>query len=108
MSILISDFDGTVTRYDFFDRVRQRWPFPPQDDPWEKFVTGEITHFQALAEIFASIRTTEAHASDILRARAAPVVSLRQRHELVHQVRGWYSGVAIKMGRRQGATREHI
>jgi hypothetical protein len=28
--------------------------------------------------------------------------------DLVHQVRGWYSGVAIKMGRRQGATREHI
>jgi DNA-binding NarL/FixJ family response regulator len=28
--------------------------------------------------------------------------------KLVHQVRGWYSGVAIKMGRRQGATREHI
>jgi 2-hydroxy-3-keto-5-methylthiopentenyl-1-phosphate phosphatase len=60
MGILISDFDGTVTRYDFFDRVRQRWPFPPQDDPWEKFVAGEITHFQALAEIFGSIRTTEA------------------------------------------------
>ena len=60
MSILISDFDGTVTRYDFFDRVRMRWPFPPKDDPWEKFVAGEITHFQALAEIFACIRTTEA------------------------------------------------
>ena len=60
MNILISDFDGTVTRYDFFDLVRKRWPFPPQDDPWEKFVTGEITHFQALAEIFGSIRTTEA------------------------------------------------
>ncbi|MGA8660557.1 MAG: haloacid dehalogenase-like hydrolase [Chthoniobacterales bacterium] len=59
MGILISDFDGTVTRYDFFDLVRKRWPFPPEDDPWEKFVTGEITHFQALAEIFASIRTTE-------------------------------------------------
>ena len=28
--------------------------------------------------------------------------------DLVHQVRDWYSGVAIKMGRRQGATREHI
>ena len=59
MGVLISDFDGTVTRYDFFDLVRKRWPFPPEDDPWEKFVTGEITHFQALAEIFASIRTTE-------------------------------------------------
>jgi 2-hydroxy-3-keto-5-methylthiopentenyl-1-phosphate phosphatase len=60
MGILITDFDGTVTRYDFFDRVRKRWPFPLQDDPWEKFVEGEITHFQALAEIFACIRTTEA------------------------------------------------
>ena len=60
MPILISDFDGTITRYDFFDRVRKRWPFPLQDDPWEKFVEGEITHFQALAEIFACIRTTEA------------------------------------------------
>jgi Iron-containing alcohol dehydrogenase len=50
VSILISDFDGTVTRYDFFERVRKRWPFSPQDDPWEKFVAGKITHFQALAE----------------------------------------------------------
>ncbi len=60
MSILISDFDGTLTRYDFFDLVRKRWPFPPEDDPWEKFVSGQITHFQALAEIFARIRTSEA------------------------------------------------
>jgi 2-hydroxy-3-keto-5-methylthiopentenyl-1-phosphate phosphatase len=60
MPILISDFDGTITRHDFFDRVRKRWPFSPQDDPWEKFVSGEITHFEALAEIFARIRTTEA------------------------------------------------
>ena len=60
MGILITDFDGTVTRYDFFDRVHKRWPFPPQDDPWENFVEGEITHFQTLAEIFACIRTTEA------------------------------------------------
>ena len=60
MSILVSDFDGTLTRYDFFDLVRKRWPFPPEDDPWEKFVGGQITHFQALAEIFTRIRTSEA------------------------------------------------
>jgi len=60
MGILISDFDGTITRYDFFDLVRKRWPFPAQNDPWEKFVASEITHFEALAEIFASIRSTEA------------------------------------------------
>jgi 2-hydroxy-3-keto-5-methylthiopentenyl-1-phosphate phosphatase len=58
--ILISDFDGTLTRYDFFELVRRRWPFPPEDDPWEKFLEGQITHFEALAEIFARIRTTEA------------------------------------------------
>jgi hypothetical protein len=28
--------------------------------------------------------------------------------DLVHQVSDWYSGVAIKMGRRQGATKEHF
>jgi 2-hydroxy-3-keto-5-methylthiopentenyl-1-phosphate phosphatase len=60
MNILISDFDGTLTRYDFFDLVRKRWPVSPEDDPWEKFVSGQITHFQALAEIFARIRTSEA------------------------------------------------
>lgn len=60
MSILISDFDGTLTRYDFFDLVRKRWPFPAEDDPWEKFVDGRMTHFEALAEIFARIRTSEA------------------------------------------------
>jgi 2-hydroxy-3-keto-5-methylthiopentenyl-1-phosphate phosphatase len=60
MSIMISDFDGTLTRYDFFELVRRRWPFPLEDDPWEKFVGGQITHFQALAEIFARIRTSEA------------------------------------------------
>jgi hypothetical protein len=27
---------------------------------------------------------------------------------LVHHFRDWYSSVAIKMGRRQGATKEHI
>jgi 2-hydroxy-3-keto-5-methylthiopentenyl-1-phosphate phosphatase len=59
VSILVSDFDSTATRYDFFDLVRQRWPFSPEDDPWEKFVAGQITHFEALAEIFIGIRTSE-------------------------------------------------
>ena len=59
MKILVSDFDGTLTRNDFFDLVRKRWPFPKEDDPWEKYVAGKITHFESLAEIFRSIRTSE-------------------------------------------------
>jgi hypothetical protein len=34
--------------------------------------------------------------------------SVAAKRVLVHQVRDWYSSVAIKMGRRQGATKEHI
>lgn len=59
MGILISDFDSTLTQRDFFDLVRERWPVPPEDDPWEKYVAGKITHFEALAEIFRRIRTNE-------------------------------------------------
>src|SRR6516164_83593 len=87
MSILVSDFDGTVTRYDFFERVRKRWPFPPQDDPWEKFVAGEITHFQALAEIFAGIRTTEADLQGLADSAGIDPSFARSVQALQH--RGW-------------------
>jgi 2,3-diketo-5-methylthio-1-phosphopentane phosphatase len=58
--ILVSDFDGTMTRWDFYDLVRKQWPIPPDDDPWEQYVAGRLTHFEALAAIFARIRTDEA------------------------------------------------
>jgi 2,3-diketo-5-methylthio-1-phosphopentane phosphatase len=58
--ILVSDFDGTMTRRDFYDLVRKQWPPPPNDDPWEHYVNGWLTHFEALAAIFARIRTDEA------------------------------------------------
>jgi 2,3-diketo-5-methylthio-1-phosphopentane phosphatase len=58
--ILVSDFDGTMTRRDFYDLVRKQWPIPPDDDPWEQYVNGWLTHFEALAAIFARIRTDEA------------------------------------------------
>jgi len=57
---LVSDFDGTMTRRDFYDLVRRQWPLPPGDDPWEHYVAGRCTHFEALAAIFARIRTDEA------------------------------------------------
>lgn len=57
--ILVTDFDSTVTRHDFYELVRRRWPVPPGDDPWEKYVAGTLTHFEALAEIFSRIRTAE-------------------------------------------------
>ena len=49
-----------MTRHDFYDLVRQRWPIPPADDPWQQYVAGHLTHFEALAAIFARIRADEA------------------------------------------------
>ena len=60
----------------------------------------------------------DAYFGDITSSRAtiAEAISLAEELKdmyslamtLVHQVRDWFSGVAIKMGRRQGATKEHI
>jgi 2-hydroxy-3-keto-5-methylthiopentenyl-1-phosphate phosphatase len=57
MNILVSDFDGTLTEHDFFELVRRRWPLPPDVDPWNLYWAGSITHFEALARIFAGIRS---------------------------------------------------
>lgn len=60
--ILVTDFDGTITRRDFFDLVRERWP--QRKDPWDDYVAGRLTHFEALRRIFSSIRCPE---SELLR-----------------------------------------
>lgn len=68
MKILVTDFDGTLTRYDFYDLVRQKWPLQQGDDPWEDYVHGEISHFEALKRIFSRIRGPEAALLDIANA----------------------------------------
>ena len=58
--ILISDFDGTMTRYDFYDLVCKEFPDILTAGFWQQYEQGKITHFQALRLIFASIRSDEA------------------------------------------------
>jgi 2-hydroxy-3-keto-5-methylthiopentenyl-1-phosphate phosphatase len=107
MNTLVSDFDVTLTRNDFFDLVRQRWPFPPEDDPWEKYVAGEITHFEALARIFVRIRRSQASLLELVEsmeletslallvpperrfARGWLAEALRERGEGFHSFERW-------------------
>ena len=58
--ILVSDFDGTMTRRDFFKLAIQQ--LLPSDGPdfWSEYRAGRITHFEALQRYFAEIRATEA------------------------------------------------
>lgn len=50
--ILVSDFDGTITRRDFFDLVRKEHLPPAAHDHWGDYQAGRITHFDALRNIF--------------------------------------------------------
>ena len=54
--VLVSDFDGTMTKFDFFDLARRDLPSAADHDFWQDYVSGQITHFEALAGIFGSIR----------------------------------------------------
>ncbi len=58
--VLVSDFDGTMTRRDFFKLAIER--LLPADGPnfWAEYRAGRITHFEALRRYFAEIRASEA------------------------------------------------
>jgi 2,3-diketo-5-methylthio-1-phosphopentane phosphatase len=65
--VLVSDFDGTMTRHDFYKLAIER--LLPQDTPdhWAAYRSGAITHFEALRRYFANIRGSEAHVLRVVR-----------------------------------------
>jgi len=66
--ILFTDFDGTVTRHDFFRRVLDEVDLEVQGDPWGAFRAGTLSHFDALARIFKGIRVDEAVLERLIRS----------------------------------------
>lgn len=64
--VLITDFDGTITRRDFFTRVVETLLTPEDLGPWHLYTAGEITHFEALRRIFARIRAEESDLDEVL------------------------------------------
>ena len=59
-AILVSDFDGTMTRHDFYKLVIESLLPPGTPNYWAQYRAGTITHFEALRRYFASIRASEA------------------------------------------------
>jgi 2,3-diketo-5-methylthio-1-phosphopentane phosphatase len=60
MNALVCDFDGTLTRHDFYGLTRARWWSHETTTPWDDYLAGRITHFDALNLIFARVRGEEA------------------------------------------------
>ena len=48
----VSDFDGTITGDDFFAYASEAFFDEKSLTPWRRFKKGEITHFEALKEMF--------------------------------------------------------
>ena len=65
--VLVSDFDGTMTRHDFYKLAIER--LLPRDVPdyWAQYRAGEITHFEGLRRYFADIRKSEDDVLEIVR-----------------------------------------
>ncbi|MGJ5814967.1 HAD-IB family phosphatase [Paludibaculum fermentans] len=59
-SALITDFDGTISRVDFYELALPHCPAESIPDYWAGYSTGRLTHFEAMAGIFAQIRCREA------------------------------------------------
>src|SRR5262245_52569954 len=65
---LVTDFDGTLTRHDFFDLALQRLVPPGTPDYWGEYLQGRLNHFETLRAIFASIRADEAEVLRLVEA----------------------------------------
>lgn len=55
-TVLVSDFDGTISKEDFFNMVIEKLLKKEDIKPWDDYVAGKITHFEALSRIFAKVR----------------------------------------------------
>ncbi len=62
-SVLVSDFDGTMTRHDFYRLAIEHLIARDCQDFWAEYRQGRMTHFEALQAYF---RTIHANEQDVL------------------------------------------
>jgi 2-hydroxy-3-keto-5-methylthiopentenyl-1-phosphate phosphatase len=59
-SVLVTDFDGTLTEQDYYKLVRASLVPPDTPDYWADYRKGRMTHFDALRAYFDAARPDEA------------------------------------------------
>jgi len=92
MPILVTDFDGTFTRRDFFDLILERHDPPGARALWDSFLAGGMTPFEGIAGVLGSLRTDEAGALELVAAMDPPPGAAAAAHAL--QAAGWEIVVA--------------
>lgn len=92
MPILVTDFDGTFTRRDFFDLVLERHDPPGARALWDRFLAGELSPFDGIAGVLGSLRTDEPGAAALVAAMDPPPGAADAARAL--QAAGWEIVVA--------------
>lgn len=90
--VLVTDFDGTLTRHDFYRLVLERLVPAGTPDFWSEYRAGRITHFEAIRAVFASAPAGERALREL-----ADAMELEPRlAEALHALRaaGWRVVVA--------------
>jgi 2-hydroxy-3-keto-5-methylthiopentenyl-1-phosphate phosphatase len=59
-SVLVTDFDGTLTREDYYKLVRERLVPPGTPDYWADYRAGRLPHIEALRAYFDAATPDEA------------------------------------------------
>lgn len=59
-AVFVTDFDGTLSRFDFYHLARARLVPPGTPNFFAAYSAGRLTHFECLAATYAAITATEA------------------------------------------------
>jgi HAD superfamily phosphoserine phosphatase-like hydrolase len=63
--VLVTDFDGTLTRRDFYRLIIDELLPPGTPDFWAEYLAGRISHFEAIRRTFAAAPAGEAALLDL-------------------------------------------
>ncbi len=64
---LVSDFDGTITRNDFYRLIIDQLLPPDTPDFWNMYIEGRISHFETLRRTYLAAPSDEAALRGLLR-----------------------------------------
>jgi len=71
-AVLVTDFDGTLARPDFYQLVHERLVPSTTPDFWSAYRSGRLTHFEALQSYFRAASGGEAALLEICQAMRLP------------------------------------
>jgi 2,3-diketo-5-methylthio-1-phosphopentane phosphatase len=65
-AVFVTDFDGTLTRREFYQLVQDHYLDPDTPDYWAEYRAGKYSHVEAMAKFCAAVRADEATVLNLL------------------------------------------